>query len=206
MPGDLAGALSRHRSPLSPGESPCHALTPTGHLRPEIIGPLPPWGSDHWGRGARNWPKLRQTLRPLCPITLTAKNGGGPQEMAFIRASPGWFLAQTRGGQAQVQGRPLKLKPPLGQWAPHLTYLARFPGSLGSRPGNWKPSLTPRGPRVFPRGPHFPAGLPPLQGKSAQGRTRDLGPGRGAGQGSWPGGAGPGRRDPRPWTGSPVGS
>ena len=59
---------------------------------------------------------------------------------------------------------------------------------------------------TFSRRPHFRAGLQTPQRESAQGRTRDLGPGRGARQGSEPGGAGSGRRDPSPWKGSPAGS
>ena len=76
------------------------------------------------------------------------EQGGGPQEMAFVRAVAGWFRAKTRAGQAQ--GRPPHHNPPSGQRAPPLTYQPRFTGSLSSCPGTWKPSLPPRGLRVFP--------------------------------------------------------
>ena len=79
-----------------------------------ISGPLPPWGSDTWGRGVSNWPTWRQTRRPLRPVPPTAKTplffhsergspfqmeelGGGPQEMAFVRAAAGWYRAKTWG-------------------------------------------------------------------------------------------------------------
>ena len=72
--GIFPGALSGPRCPLSPGECPRHPLTPAGHLHPAISGPVPPGGSDTWGRGASNWPTWRQTRRPLSPVTTTAKN------------------------------------------------------------------------------------------------------------------------------------
>ena len=71
--GIFLGALSGPRQPLSPGECPHCPLTPAGHLHPEISGPLPPWGSDTWGRGASNWPTWQQTRRPLHPVPTTAK-------------------------------------------------------------------------------------------------------------------------------------
>ena len=49
--------------------------------------------------------------------------------------------------------RPRQAPPPracLGPTCPTLDYQARFTGFLGSCPGNWKPSLYPRGPCVFP--------------------------------------------------------
>ena len=48
-------------------------MTPAGHLHPAISGPQPPWGSETWGRGARNWPMLGETLRPLRPFLPTVK-------------------------------------------------------------------------------------------------------------------------------------
>ena len=52
---------------------PTPSLYPAGLMHPAISGPLPPWGSDTWGRGASNWPPWRQTRRHLCPVTTTVK-------------------------------------------------------------------------------------------------------------------------------------
>ena len=93
----------------------------------------------------------------------------------------------------------------LGQRAPHWTYQASFTGSLGSCLWNWKLSLPPRGPRVFPW-TTLPRTSPRHAEAECQGRTRDLGTGWGAGHGFATGGAGPGGPDPRPRMGSPVGS
>ena len=111
---------------------------------------------------------------------------------------------RPRRGAAQAQAGP----PPracLRPTCPTLDYQARFSGSLGSRPGNWKPSLYPRGPRDFPW-TLLSAGLPPPQRQSAQGRPGDLGPRRGSGDSASPGGHGLGGRDTRPWMGSLLGT
>ena len=97
------------------------------------------------------------------------------------------------------------LKPPSGQRAPPLRCQASFTESLGPCPEKRKPSLPPRGPQVFPW-TTFPSRSPTRVEAECQGRTRDLGPGRGAGHGSTPGEGGPVRRDPHPRSGSPVGS
>ena len=124
--------------------------------------------------------------------------------MAFVRAAAGWFRAKTRGGAGPGQAPPHK--PPWAQCAPPLRYQARFTGSLGSCPGNWKPSLPPRGPCLF-SWTTLPSRSPTLlQRQSAQGRPGDLGLGRGAGHGSTLGGAGLGGCDAQLWTGSPVGT
>ena len=68
--------------------------------------------------------------------------------MAFVRAGAGWFRAQRRGPRRR--SRPPHHRLASGERAPPLRYQARFTGSLGSCPGNWKPSLHPRGPRFFP--------------------------------------------------------
>ena len=128
------------------------------------------------------------------------EQGGGPQEMAFVSETPSWFGAEMQ--DLQAQGRQPHQKPPSGQRAPPWTHEARFTGSLGSCPWNWKLSLPPRGPHYFPW--TTPPGTSPTPAEAeCQGRTRDLGPRRGAGHGSAPGGAGPSGRDPRPRTGSP---
>ena len=119
--------------------------------------------------------------------------------MAFVRAAAGWFRANMRGRAGLPHHKPLSGNmPPLdirrgsqGPWG-HVRGTGRSPCHPEDRP--------------FSRGPLLPAGLPPSQRKSAQGRPADLGPGRSAGHASAPGGAGPGGRDPRPQTDSPVGS
>ena len=104
--------------------------------------------------------------------------------------------------------RPRQAPPPracLGPTCPTLDYQARFTGFLGSCPGNWKPSLYTRGPRVFPW-TLLSAGLPPPQRQSAHVTPGDLGPRRGSGDSASPGGHGLGGRDTRPWMGSPLGT
>ena len=113
------------------------------------------------------------------------------------------FRPRRRAGQAQ--GRHSHQKPPSGQRAPPSRYQARFTGSRGSCPWNWKLSLPPRGPRDVPWTTH-PRMSPTPTEAQLQGSTRELRPGWGAGHGSVPGGAGPGGPDPRQQTGSSVGS
>ena len=52
------------------------------------------------------------------------RHGGGPQEMASIRATATSFGAKMRGGKAP--GQHSHQKPPWGQRAPHLRYHARW--------------------------------------------------------------------------------
>ena len=94
---DFAGGSLGAQAPLSPGECPRRPLTPAGHLHPAISGPLPPRGWDTRGRGASNGPTWRQTRRPSVtspplrrgPPLRMEEQGGGPQEMAFVRAAAG---------------------------------------------------------------------------------------------------------------------
>ena len=131
------------------------------------------------------------------------RTGGRPPGDGFCPGR-GWLVSGPDLGLRMRRQAP----PPqasLRAWAPPLRYPARFTGSLRSCPGKRKPSLPPRGPRVFPWTTlASPSPTPPEA--ECRGRTRDLGPGRGAGHGSGPGGAVPGGRDPRPGTGSPWGS
>ena len=93
------------------------------------------------------------------------EQGGGPQEMAFVGAAPGWFRSKTAAGQGQ--GRPPLQKPPLGKRDPPLRYQVGFTGSLGCCPRNGSPPCHPED-RAFSRGPHLPAALPPPQRQSAR--------------------------------------
>ena len=76
------------------------------------------------------------------------EQGGGTQEIAFVRATASCL--RPRLGARQAQGRPHHKKPPSGQRAPPLRYQARFTGSQESRPWTWTLPLPPRGPRDFP--------------------------------------------------------
>ena len=190
--GIFPGALSGPGRPLSPGECPRRPLTPAGRLHPAISGPPPPWSSHAWGRGASNWPTWRQTRRPLRPVPATAKNRGeAPRRWLLSEPRLGGFRAKRRGRAGA--SRPPHHKHPSGQRARPLRYQARFTGSLGRCQSSGKPSLPPRGTRVFPW-TTLPSSSPTPAEAECQGRTRDLGPGRGAGPGSAPGGAGPGGR------------
>ena len=108
-------------------------------------------------------------------------------------------------GAGHARGRSPQHKPPSGQRTPLMRCQARFPGSLGSCRGTWKPSLPRTGPLVFPYTPRLRRS-PSRQGQSTHGRPGDTGPIRGPRHGSRRGGVGPGWRDARPWTGSPLGS
>ena len=68
-----------------------------------------------------------------------------------------WVLSEPRQsgfgqrlGAARHRAGPPTTRLPGGN-VPHPRYQARFTGSLGWCPGNWKLSQPPRGPRVFPR-------------------------------------------------------
>ena len=131
------------------------------------------------------------------------RTGGRPPGDGFP-PSRGCLVWGPEAGRA-CAGRPPQHKPVCEQQAPPLRYLARFTGSLGSCPWNWKLSPPPGGPFLFPWTTLASPSPTPAQAE-CQGTTRDLGTGRGAGHGSAPGGAGPGGRDPRPGTRSPGGS
>ena len=154
-PGPFPGAFSRPKPRLWLGECSPSPLTTPGHMYRVISGPQPPWGSGPGGRGARNWPRLRETRRPLRPVLPTAKmprssilkgvpplrmeeQGGGPQEMAFVRGTARRFQAKMQGhaGTGQAPNK----KPPSGQRAQPWRYQARFTGSLGLCPRNWTPA------------------------------------------------------------------
>ena len=87
------------------------------------------------------------------------RTGGSPPGDGFC-PSRGWVVSGQEAGprrrkQAPPQEHPAghRAPPPqasLRQGAPPLRLQARFTGSLGSCPGKRKPSLPPRGPRVFP--------------------------------------------------------
>ena len=104
------------------------------------------------------------------------EQGGGPQEMAFVGAAPGWFRSKTAAGQGQ--GRPPLQKPPLGKRDPPLRYQVGFTGSLGCCPRNGSPPFHPED-RVFSRGPPLAASPLGPQRQSARGSPGDLGPGPG---------------------------
>ena len=131
------------------------------------------------------------------------EQGGGPQEIAFMGAAAGWFRAKTLGPPGTC--RPPHHKHPLGQPAPPLRYQARFTGSLGSFPGNWKPSLLPRGLRVF-TWTTLPSRSPTPAEAERPGKT--WGPGAVAGGQTWfhASCSGPGRARACPRTRSPVGT
>ena len=145
---------------------------------------------------------LCSSIRKGEPLYAWRNRGGAPRRWRCL--SSRWLGSDLDVGPR----RPRQAPPPracLRPTCPTLDYQARFSGSLGSCPGNWKPSLYPRGPRVFPW-TLLSAGLPPPQRQSAQGRPGDLGPRRGSGDSATPGGHGLGGRDTRPWMGSPLGT
>ena len=130
------------------------------------------------------------------------EQGGGPQEMAFVRAGAGQFRAQTRT-PACAHG-PLHHKPPSGQHAPPLSNLARFPGSLGTRPGKRKPFLAPEDLTFSPG--HTSQQFCAPASSECPGRTWGPGARAGPSHGHGPGEEGQGGRSPRPWKGSPGGT
>ena len=162
--GIFPGALSGPRHPPLPRECPRRPLTPAGHLHPAISGSPPPWGSDTWGRGASKWPTWRETPQtppsrphhcedpPVLPSVkgypfTDGRTGGRPPGDGSC-PSCGWVVSGQEAGPPRRRQAPPPLAS-LGQRAPPLRYQARFPGSLGWCPGKRKPSLPPRGPRVF---------------------------------------------------------
>ena len=103
----LPGALSGLGYTLSPRECPRRPLSPARHLLPVIRGPLPPWSLELWGQAAGHWAKWLEARRPLRPDLPTAKGqGGGPQEMALVRAAAGGFRAKTPDPAGSGQAAP----------------------------------------------------------------------------------------------------
>ena len=207
-PRALPGALSGHGHRLSPGECPRRPLSPARHLLPVMRGPLPPWSLELWGRAAGHWAKWLERRRPLRPDRPTAKDRGQAPRRWLWSSRGGPVSGQDAGPGRLRAGSPTRSLP-RGN-GPHPGHIRpASQGPWGRVPWNWKLSPPPRGPILFPWTTlASPSPTPPEA--ECRGRTRDLGPGRGAGQGSAPGGAGPGGRaggrDPRPRTGSPEGS
>ena len=127
-----------------------------------------------------------------------------------------WLLSEQRlggfgpgGGAAQAQAGPPTPRASLpgnGPPPPPLEIsgqVHRVPGLLSElREALPATHRTKR----FPPWTTRPSSSPTLAEAECPGRTRDVGPGRGAGHGSAPGGAGPGGRIPGQRTGSPFGS
>ena len=124
--------------------------------------------------------------------------------MAFVRAAAGWFSGQEAGPRRRKQAPPPQAS--LRATCPALEIsgqVHRVPGLLSElREALPATHRTKR----FPPWTTRPSSSPTLAEAECPGRTRDVGPGRGAGHGSAPGGAGPGGRIPGQRTGSPVGS
>ena len=106
------------------------------------------------------------------------EQGGGPRR--WLSPNRGWLVSGQDAGPRRRRQAPHHHKPAAGQRAPPLTYQAWVTGSLGSCPGNWKPSLHPRGPPVFPR-TTLPSRTPTPAEAARRGKT--WGPGAGAGGG-----------------------
>ena len=132
------------------------------------------------------------------------RTGGRPPGDGFYRSRAWLFSIQDSGRAGAGQAPPFQ-KPPLGKRDPPLRYQVGFTGSLGCCPRNGSPPCHPED-RAFSRGPPLAASPLGPQRQSARGSPGDLGPGPGSSQGSEPGGAGLGGRDPLPRTGSAVGS
>ena len=112
------------------------------------------------------------------------EQGGGPQEMAFVRAAAGWFRARRRGrAGASRPPHPTSI-PPSGQRAPPPPLeisgqVHRVPGLLSElREALPATHRTKR----FPPWTTRPSSSPTPAEAECPGRTRDVGPGRGAGK------------------------
>ena len=136
-------------------------------------------------------------------VPLYGWNNRGEPPRRWLLSEPRLVSLGPRRGAAHAQAGPPTTCLPQGN-GPH-------PGDI--RPGSQDPWGRVRGngslpchpeDRAFSRGPHYPAALPPPHRQSARGRPADVGPGRGACQGSTPGGAGLGGQDHRPRTRSSV--
>ena len=176
-------------------------------------------------------PPLRDGIRGL--LSLVSPKGftcgeprPGEQEQA-LRQEPGEDTGATRARAGDLPGGSLRAQaPPLAQGVPTLFldprrtpasrdrrpsasmglgHQARFTGSLGLCPGNWKPSRPPRGPRIFPW-TTLPRRSPTPAEAECPWKTWGPGDGAGTSSGSAPVGAGRGRRYPRQWMGFPVGT
>ena len=131
------------------------------------------------------------------------KNVGRPPGDGFPRAAASSFRANTWGRAGPGQAPPKQAS--LRAMCPTLEksgQVHRVPGPVSEL----REALT-----ATQRTARFPVDhtCQPVSHPAeaeCQGRARDMGPGRGAGHGSRPGGAVPGGRDPRPGTGSPWGS
>ena len=147
--GVPTSSLDPRRTPASRDRRPPASMG-RGHMGPgcEQLANFaanpqtPPSRHPHW-EDPPVLPSVKGT-----PFT-DGRTGVGPQEMAVVQAAAGWFPAKSRGLAGTRQAPPPQTS--LWQRAPPLRYQPRFTGSLGSCPGNWKPSLPPRGPCVFPR-------------------------------------------------------
>ena len=133
------------------------------------------------------------------------RTGGRPPGDGFCPGR-GWLVSGPDLGLRMRRQAP----PPqasLRAWAPPLRYPARFTGSLRSCPGKRKPSLPPRGPRVFPW-TTLPSSSPTPAETEVPGKTWGprAGAGAGAGHGAQPGGFRSGGQNPRPPTGSARGT
>ena len=98
------------------------------------------------------------------------EQGGGRQEMAFVRAGAGWLRVNTRGRPAHPGARP---QASLGATCPTLEISGQVPSVLDSSPCKRKASLPPEG-HAFSQGPRFPAVLPLPLRPSAQEGSGDL--------------------------------
>ena len=162
-------------------------------------------------RGPASWPETTQPRLGEKPSP-----GGLPMFLHSSKRTPlrmeeKWDLRSggfgPRGGAAQAQAGPTS--------SPSLRATSHPPpveisGQVHRVPGlvsELREALpaTHRTKR-FPPWTTRPSSSPTPAEAECPGRTRDVGPGRGAGHGSAPGGAGPGGRIPGQRTGSPVGS
>ena len=94
------------------------------------------------------------------------EQGGGRQEMAFVRAGASWFRVNTRRPHAHPCASP---QASLGATCRTLDISGQVPSVLDTSPCKGKASLPPGGPRIFPR-----ATLP----SSSPAPTEDQCPGR----------------------------
>ena len=140
-------------------------------------------------------PLRRSPCSSICnAVSLYGWKNRGEAPRRWLLSEPRLGGFGPRGGAAQAQAGPTS-SPSLRATShpPPLRYQARFTGFLGWCQSSGKPSLPPRGPRVFPW-TTLPSSSPTPAEAECQERTRDLVPGRGAGHGSAPGGAVPGGR------------
>ena len=130
------------------------------------------------------------------------EQGGGRQEMAFVRAGAGWFRVNTRGPHAHPGASP---QASLGTTCRTLEISGQVPSVLDSSPCKRKASLPPGGPRIFPRAT-LPSSSPAPSEAQCPGRIWGPEGVSGPGLGSAPCGRGMGRLNPCPRKGSPWGT